>query len=637
MQYVQWFGIEVLYANEWAALPAAVLLLHSTHKAKSFAGRTAHWLIYAAVAFYLISFHMHRYSLWAWPVFLAMFVYHRIRANWPWVISFQLHDLQPWLVSRPLWQTIGAGLLILVIPVYSWLAAIPWWFLGLLLIVAGAIFGVLKILAWLRGGENGFLAYLDRDPRMSTYFDWIRRLQGVSSSAPSLLAENRLTTHRDLLGDEFNSLQPRWDFWNPGFWLSGMWLFGLHGVPGVSFLARCYWRQRCHWLNSTFVSDSLENARQRAWCDYEVARWGTKIDDYLEAVRNERHLPAELSSDAHERRLRWLVATEAMAEYYTLAIPSKTLHVKGQPNLLRAADLLGTAGQLQLEIAWDLERASSPDQAAQQRCLAWRFYDLAALCLESYLDESISAPNKPESLDARAERFLKPLEDDDWWKQNETVDPNAAEDSQARSERADLSSMKSQIEWADFYGRESKLCHVRLALAWHYLLVAELSAGSADATQRDVCIHWFKTRGNDLFKLLLSQLKKHSLPEGGGRPQALILHAAAEVTYLLERQDAVTARQVFGKQIAGDGEIDHLVHLADTLQTLGQWQQIEPPRIWMLQGMIQEASMAGTVGDTRQMRLTNAADAYVRAESLRVWRLHALQLRDRNTELRKTP
>jgi hypothetical protein len=188
-------------------------------------------------------------------------------------------------------------------------------------------------------------------------------------------------------------------------------------------------------------------------------------------------------------------------------------------------------------------------------------------------------------------------------------------------------------DWADFCRREARVGHIRLALAWHYLLIAALSARSADADQQ-ASRAWLKEGqpGSDLFQLLVRRLQKYPLPEGGNRPQAMILHGAAQVSYLLECKKAVEARQVFRTLLPGTGEEDYLAHLADGLHNLGQWHQIEPRRIWMLLGMIQEASMPGTRGDNWNLRLTNAVDAYSQAASPRAWRLHALQLRTQGAQ-----
>ena len=629
MEYMQWLGIEVIYAHELVVLPLVVLALHFTHKGNSVLVWTAHWLLYTAVAFYLISFHMHHYSHWAWPVILAMFVYHRIRRNWPWVISWRLSDVKLWLAARTRWQTIAGGVVLGLFAVYLGLT-LPWSFLGVLLLMAAVIALVLKTLAWLRGGEGGLLAYLDRDPRMGVYFDWVRRLQGKTSSVSSLLAENRLTSRPELLEDDVKALRPRWDFCHPGFWISGLWFFKLNRFSGVCTLARWYWRTRCHWLDSAFVVDCLEHARKCAWWQYERARWGGEIEDYLETVRKERHLPVELAPNARAMRLRWLLLTEAMGERYALADPHGRLDNRSQPNLLRAADVLTSAGQLQLEITWDFEKAKALDQEAnRERRLARHFYDLSARCLEAYLDDNFQPSAPAESLANRAERFCGPVQEEDWWEsQNEAVDGEPVDEQQGVPKGNNHEEMaKKNRDWADFCHRETKTRHLRLALAWHYLLIAALSARSADTDQQKADRDWLNGPGKELFDLLLHRIEKYPLPQGGSRPQALVLHGAAEVSYMLECQEAGAARQVFGKLISGNGEAEPLVLLAGSLHNLEQWQQIEPQRIYMLLGMTQEASMAGAVGDIRNMRLKNAALLYSRANSRRVWRLQALQQR----------
>jgi hypothetical protein len=671
-QALQWIGIRAVYQYEYLLLPLAVLLFVVVPDRRWWRlVKYAAFFLFAVL--YLAFFEMHWHSAIAWPLSVAAICYVYTRGHWIQVVATGPRWPDGWprpgqllrrrgvlpqlvgvsLVAAPLafflpfsWFALiaAASLLIAIRRGYrtsgavigAWLAArLALWLIPLTSwLVLAAVFALILLLlwalSWIRGGETLLSLYLRADPRMVRYLTCIRLLKARGSA--TILANQRLTDPTGPLSPEDRAvLRPKWRFWTL--------LFAVASLPVVRHVLRgVLWffgeLLRLPTVDSRFVTDGLRRERERIWCQYQRLRFGDSLDDYVAYVQGRSPLPAERNAgeidgeraprggkNARRMRLRWLALTEALAECECFSSPVGAPEPAEQPDLLRAADLLGGAAELQHELADDLSQYHDRGRQIRELRLAMHFFDRSACCLEACLEWPGSARPAAPSVTAvpeRTRRFCGPLLEEAWWRASN-----------------DLADQQRMPDAAAVPRRLAAEGHLRLALLWRYLLIAQFQwqcdmpeVGAADAT--DTGEHplgtWLAGDVVDMLRRLTPLQRRYSLPREN---EATLAQLAAYVSWTLGGEHVARARTMLAQlQTSGTGGRDPLLLFAELLQDTEQEERAESRQFWMLCGRLSEHDMKRNPRGSRlwSVRCREAAAYYGQAGSLRAWRLYAQTL-----------
>jgi hypothetical protein len=279
-----------------------------------------------------------------------------------------------------------------------------------------------KTLKWLNrlSPTNMFDLYLRSDPRLVNYLDAVRRIRAEGGNKQGSFMASARMEDKDLVQDNHN------------IWLK---LFRFSSRQIIcTILKRFANRERMNSIESAFVIQRLELNRQRLWIAYASLRYGVEPDNpkgdplenysKLSAVYQDRALPPEFGHQSvRPCRIRWLACTEALAECYLfMSFPrnrkgvSKKKVPKLSPDYLKAAEILGQAGEVQHEIVCDLyqyrcdwekkdaddwEKTSEGKSYKVEIGLTIHFLDLSARCLELWLEPNTMV----KSLSQRCEHF----------------------------------------------------------------------------------------------------------------------------------------------------------------------------------------------------------------------------------------
>ena len=193
--YGQWFFLNCVYRHELFVLPvvAGLMLIF----------RSRRWwvpvkcVLIAGTFYYLLLFRMHEYSLIAWPLILMTLGFDWMRRQWYRVIGLRGSQREEAPLSfkdlfegkRPIW--IGGFIV---------LGVIAWFILNVpleLFVILAVTATVALLAAWrlaVRAADKKrFERYVDGDPRMASYLDWVRSLRAHRSQlGGSIIANNRI-------------------------------------------------------------------------------------------------------------------------------------------------------------------------------------------------------------------------------------------------------------------------------------------------------------------------------------------------------------------------------------------------------------------------------------------------------------
>lgn len=674
---VQTLGIGVVYQYEAIALAlAAVAFVLWPDR---WWWRFVTWPLFVVGLLYLGFYEMHWHSAIAWPVLIGTIYYWFTRGRWAQLLA-QTRWRQWWenLPDLPLDRrgrlklsggAVAVALLMYFLPV-AWFVILGaalglyclvrrYWqagkVVGLCLavrlmlhliplssyvlagLVLGLAVGLLVLLAWARGGQRFLARYLASEPRMGAYFDCVRRLQGQWWGGPrrSWLADHRLTGRRGPLAGSDRRRLTRWGFWRLVFWTCSW--------RALAWLL-CWFapRRRLARLPSRLVVEGLQHERERIWQEYQRARYAESLDTYLPklagrpGVTPDDPVPAEWETSQQPEpgdarrvrglRLRWLALTEALAECCFFGQPDGTPGVTAppdqpplpeQPDLLVAAGLLSGAAELQHEVARDLA-VYGDGRPQRELAVAVHFFDAAARCLECYLEPGYRPPRTraagERQIPERVERFCRPLLDDATWPTSDRQGSGSAEAPAGQRQQAEP--------------------HIRLALLWLYLALAELiacrerpTAATEDGADDEQAEHplrqWLRAQGPAWFRDLRPALQR---PQPRGEPEATLIQYAAYATLRLVESPAIGNLPPFPVLQDADARDDSaLLVLAGLLESLQQKERLEARRIWTLRGRLSELEMdrqeRGSGFWWRHCRA--AAAAYRNAQAARAWRLCA--------------
>lgn len=222
---------------------------------------------------------------------------------------------------------------------------------------------------WRILAERRFQREVRRDPRLARYLSWVRWTRARRpEDRRSMLADNLVCMAQD---------RPE-----PG---------------GIAFqLGRIMVRRRrLMTIESEFVCQNLLWVRGQTWRDYQNGLYGDAASTSLSEALDSK--PAQTS------RLRWLALTEALAE--CVAFSDGDEMPGERPQWLMASELLAHAGEVELEMAFDLElelRAAPPEvrsrseaQRADHRTSAAHYFDLSARCVENHLEPGSGLSRAP--------------------------------------------------------------------------------------------------------------------------------------------------------------------------------------------------------------------------------------------------
>ena len=695
--YVQRLAISGVYAHEFLVLVTLTVLLLLLSGAVVRSWSAVFYLAVGIFVFYALWFRMHWHSILAYPFIVGTIGYCFARQDWQHVVAFRpsapprigdavktkegfgllthlgvfmLVGIFVYMLPKVTWVFLIAFLALAGILVWSWLGgsgsrarthsdvALPsrfsrWRPLAITALVAvlaaylpkGSLLvlmamiplalAFLIVLAFWRGGEKLLGSYIDGEPRMSSYFECVRRLEALPAPA-SRLAANRLDQAEHLLDEaDRRLLRPRWGLWACLFALGGS-RFMQATIWFLRWLRLFPKRERLRQFESKFVVDCLQNERERTWARYERLRYTESLDDYRREVQKRAPLPAELNAgetseeraperweNARNVRLKWLAQTEALAECCFFS--GEETKGDSRPDLLRAAALLSAAGELQHEIVRDLRAYRSleshkhghPREKLELR-LAEHYFELAAQCLECFLDPREAAAASAQDVPGRAETFCGVLRDEAWWQE--------AHDVADRMRDAEEKGHQRPAEAQDF--------HVRLALLWLYVLMAELR-GRAGVSDQPVdgrqghasqsITDWLKGGACGLIRDVLIHLETFDLP---GDPESAVAHICAYASLMINSESEGTVAGIdrvlrtAGRQ---EGQPPNTLALFEALveEVEGRTEQ---RRIMILRGRLDEQEMARHLleNDFWWGHCLEAAKAYRDAPSSRVWRLDAM-------------
>lgn len=403
----QRFFLNVVYQYEpWClALAACVLAVCR----KGIGWKIAFWSIAFLVFIYLLLYRMHWYSWIAWPVMLVTFSLAGSYERWYWIVRHLRHPLH---LPGDTWKRLKnvrranrrqtlmyiayivgvVGLLMLL----RYLFSIPW-DLPIILLAIGACVCLLGwVIVTLGDIDRTLESYRESDPRLQLYLDAVRTLMAKPLwGCVSLMSNDRLSDP---------------DLPARGHTIWGM-LFWIGRLPGVRWLLRILACKK--WMpaiQSAFVIDRLEYAREKLWSDYTDKRYGElQSDDDSEHAASPESIPLKpdhAQSDLRRMRLKWLAMTEALAECYAF---TQTKRPRRRPSvsaeILTAAELLGQAAQLQHVIICDSRKSQNEQLLDMERNLAIHFLDLSAHCIESWLEQDVTVETMAWTLRERYEHF----------------------------------------------------------------------------------------------------------------------------------------------------------------------------------------------------------------------------------------
>lgn len=485
--YGQWFCVSVLYRYERFCIPGVAWLLVMSYL-KGTAGRPFSWwanqrlgsmvssarahtwrVVFLSLAFllltYLLLYRMHWYSRIAWPITMLSFGLVLSRPRWYRIIKGLLHpgaslsgllhrarhvgrsglqgSSQAWAKmrlyrqdpSRSMKEPLRGARTLQLRKKRTWLVAgvivggawLLWQVLGLLLdplallammAIGLAVWGLLRI----ANCEREFDKYLMSDPRMRLYLDAVRRIS----------AKGKLPLGAALCSDRLKDPDlppPGVNLWTVLFRISVVWPIR----PILRVLACRGWMPT---IDSAFVIQRVEHQREVVWRHYASARYGrvdgepTKdpLDAYLKNVERFKgpwHPPEFDNGSLRKLRLFWLALTEALAECYVFAGCPKGGEMQTSLHLLKAAELLGQAGEVQTQVVCDWTRrtirlskhgANESLEAATEGQKtesgpALHFLNLAARCIESRLAPGGQGAPKDLDLGGRYDRFCAAILD----------------------------------------------------------------------------------------------------------------------------------------------------------------------------------------------------------------------------------
>jgi len=437
--------------------------------------RIAFVLLLFTVVVYLLLYRMHWYSWIAYPVMVLAVCFVLSRAKWcrvtdgllhpagpllflrdhmHRVVSFALRELGParrkilsyvkhppdavadpradarQLQPKARWTWLKVTAIVVGLWMLWFFLSVPSDLLALLLVVTACI-GVSGV-AIVRIGncEREFDRYIKSDPRMTLYLDALRRIR-AKGAIETLLCSDRLTD-RDLGAPGVN-------LWTMLFRISL-----LPGVPWVLRFLAC--REWMPTIDSAFVVQRVEHMRQEIWRRYASARFGRfeketagdPLDAHLRRIeewatrphppepaddpeRDSRWKPSQESPPEFDNRqlrqlrITWLALTEALAECHVFGAGSKDSEEQRRRDLLKAAELLGQAGETQHQLIRDqalFEGDHEPSLSLKSEAtLAMHLLDLSARCLEKWLSGREQPYAKDLLLYGRYERFCGPVLD----------------------------------------------------------------------------------------------------------------------------------------------------------------------------------------------------------------------------------
>ncbi len=433
-------------------------------------------LLFTVIA-YLLLYRMHWYSPIAWPVMLLAFCF--VLSRWKWwritdvllhpvgslkllrdgagqVASFIIRKLGPAcykvpayvrhpssvvadlrtsvgrLQPRTRWAWLkGAGIIVGIWMLWSFLS-VPSDLFVLLLIVTTCVAASGLAMVKIGNCERELDKYLRSDPRMTLYLDAVRRIRAKGTPEVFLCSDRLKDPDLRAPGINLWTILFRVSLILPARWV-------------LRFLACREWMPT---INSAFILQRVEQVRQETWRRYASARFGrfegepagNPLDAYLGRIdegdkqshppeqndhpgcdvrrkpsEGPRH-PPEFDND-HLRQLRitWLALTEALAECHVFGACRKGTEEQASRNLLKAAELLGQAGEVQHQFIHDLaryEETHKPGKNLKKEVgLALHLLNLSARCVEEWLARREPSRARNPALYDRYERFCGPILD----------------------------------------------------------------------------------------------------------------------------------------------------------------------------------------------------------------------------------
>ena len=194
--YGQWFFLNCVYRHEHFVLPvlAGLMLIF----------RSRRWwvpvkcILIAGTFYYLLLYRMHEYSLIAWPLILMTLGFDWMRRQWYRVLGLRGSGGEeappPFRDRFDGKRRILLGAFIASCAIARFILNVPLEMFAILAVTAAIALPAAWWLAVRAKDEKRFERYVDGDPRMASYLDWVRSLRAHKSQMDgSIIANNRIS------------------------------------------------------------------------------------------------------------------------------------------------------------------------------------------------------------------------------------------------------------------------------------------------------------------------------------------------------------------------------------------------------------------------------------------------------------